>query len=199
MAVQARSAALDWGCTTQAMGLVPRLMAPSSCVPIVRTNVLKMTAAIPRPFARYSMRQNAFAAVKALEQQQPLDWHRLRERREEEPTALLNRIRGLLTEIGIVVEVGASKIRHKLAEMEGDDAYPQNIRLMAHSVREQLISLDQRMGECMQQIALNSEADPIVDDAVDEFIIIGVVGKRLVLIDVIFDVVIFCTLLPQLS
>lgn len=86
----------------------------------------------------------------------------MREGWKAERTALINRIRGLLTEFGIVVEAGAAKIRRKLAEMEGDDAYPQSIRLMVGSVREQLTVLDQRLVECDQQIARQSRADPVV-------------------------------------
>lgn len=103
-----------------------------------------------------------FVAIKTMEQQQRLAWHRLREGWKAERTALFNRIRGLLTEFGIVVEVGASRIRRKLVELEGDAAYPQSIRLMTQSVREQLAILDQRMAECDQQIARQSQSDPVV-------------------------------------
>ena len=58
--------------------------------------------------------------------------------------------------------LGASKIRRKLAELEGDDAYPQNIRLMTQSVREQVGVLDQRLAECERQIARQSKGDPVV-------------------------------------
>lgn len=64
-----------------------------------------------------------------------------------ERTALFNRVRGLLAEFGIVVEVGASKIRRKLAELESDEAYPQSIQLKAQSVRAQVEVLDQRLAE----------------------------------------------------
>jgi transposase len=63
---------------------------------------------------------------------------------------------------GIVIEVGASKIQRKLVELESDAAYPQSIRLMTQSVREQLVTLDQRMVECDQQIARQSQSDPVV-------------------------------------
>jgi len=69
---------------------------------------------------------------------------------------------GLLTEFGIVVELGAPKIRRKVAELESDDAYPQSIRLMAQGVREHVAVLDQRLAECERQIARQSENDPAV-------------------------------------
>ena len=103
-----------------------------------------------------------FVVVKTEEQQQRLAWHRPREGWKAERTALFNRIRGLLTEFGIVVEVGASKIRRKLAELEGDNAYPESLRLMTQSVREQVAVLDQRLAECERQIARQSRNDPVV-------------------------------------
>ena len=100
--------------------------------------------------------------IKTEEQQQRLAWYRLREGWRAERTALFDRVRGLLTESGIVVERGAAKIRRKLVELEGDDAYPQNIRLMAQSVREQVGVLDQRLAEGERQIARQSKSDPAV-------------------------------------
>jgi transposase len=103
-----------------------------------------------------------FVTIKTEEQQQRLAWHRLREGWKAERTALFNRIRGLLTEFGIVVELGATKIRRKLAELESDSAYPQSIQLMAQSVREQVGVLDKRLAECERQIAQQSKSDPAV-------------------------------------
>ena len=71
-------------------------------------------------------------------------------------------IRGFLTEFCIVVELGATKIRRKLAELESDTAYPQSIQLMAQSVREQVGVLDKRLAECERQIAQQSKSDPAV-------------------------------------
>jgi transposase len=54
-----------------------------------------------------------FVTIKTEEQQQRLAWHCLREGWKAERTALFNRIRGLLAEFGIVVELGAARIRRK--------------------------------------------------------------------------------------
>lgn len=162
VAMEACSAAHDWGRTMQAMGLVPKLMAAEFVQPYRKNQRVKNdnrdAEAILTALHAPKMR---FVTVKTIKQQQRLAWHRLREGWKAERTALFNRIRGLLTEFGIVVEVGAAKIRRELAEMEGDDAYPQNIRLMAHSVLGQIASLDQRMAECEQQIARQSKVDPV--------------------------------------
>ena len=163
VAMEACSAAHCWGRTMQALNLEPRLIAAEFVRPYRKNQRVKNDArdaeAILAALHAPGMR---FVAIKTMEQQQRLAWHRLREGWKAERTALFNRIRGLLTEFGIVVEVGASKIRRKLVELEGDNAYPQSIRLMTQSVREQLAILDQRMAECDQQIARQSQSDPVV-------------------------------------
>jgi transposase len=163
IAMEACSAAHCWGRTMQALGLEPQLIAAEFVRPYRKNQRVKNDTrdaeAILTALHAPGMR---FVAIKTEEQQQRLAWHRLREGWKAERTALFNRIRGLLTEFGIVVEVGASRIRRKLVELEGDNACPESIRLMTQSVREQLAILDQRMAECDQQIARQSQNDPVV-------------------------------------
>ena len=163
VAMEACSAAHSWGRTMQALGLEPRLIAAEFVKPYRKNQRVKndtrdaeaVLTALHAPGMR-------FVTIKTEEQQQRLAWHRLREGWKAERTALFNRIRGLLTEFGIVVELGAPKIRRKLAELESDDAYPQSIRLMAQGVREHVAVLDQRLAECERQIARQSKSDPAV-------------------------------------
>ena len=163
VAMEACSEAHSWGRTMRALGLDPRLIAAEFVRPYGKNQRVKTDArdaeAVLTALHAPGMR---FVAVKTEEQQRRLGWHRLREGWKAERTALFNRIRGLLTEFGIVVEVGASKIRHKLAELKGDEAYPQSIRLMTQSVREQVAVLDIRLAECERQIARQSLDDPVV-------------------------------------
>jgi transposase len=163
VAMEACSSAHSWGRTMQVLGLEPRLIAAEFVRPYRKNQRVKndtrdaeaVLTALHAPGMR-------FVTIKTEEQQQRLAWHRLREGWKVERTALLNRIRGLLTEFGIVVELGAAKIRCKLAELESDAAYPQSIQLMAQSVRQQVGVLDQRLAECERQIARQSKSDPAV-------------------------------------
>jgi transposase len=163
VAREACSAAHSWGRTMRALGLEPRLIAAEFVKPYRKNQRVKKDArdaeAVLTALHAPGMR---FVTIKTEEQQQRLAWHRLREGWKAERTALFNRIRGLLTEFGIVVELGAPKIRRKLAELESDDAYPQSIRLMAQGVREHVVVLDQRLAECERQIARQSKNDPAV-------------------------------------
>jgi transposase len=67
--------------------------------------------AICEAVTRPSMR---FVAVKTVEQQDMLTLHRVREGLMKERVALINRIRGLLSEYGIVIAKTASNLRREL-------------------------------------------------------------------------------------
>ena len=61
-----------------------------------------------------------FVPVKSTVQQGILCVHRLREGLKEERTASINRIRGMLTEFGLVVSIKPEKLREKLNDMLED-------------------------------------------------------------------------------
>jgi transposase len=143
-----------WGRTMQALGLEPRLMAAEfvrayrkrQAVKNDRADAAAIVAALLAPGMR-------FIPIKTEAQQHRLAWHSLRLGWIEERTALLNRIRGLLAEFGMVVETGATRLRRWLAAHEFDTAQPAPIRHLIQNVRDQLDALDARLAECDQQIA----------------------------------------------
>src|SRR5450631_2602278 len=76
-----------------------------------RQNDRNDAEAICEAVARPSMR---FVAVKTVKQQDMLTLHRVREGLMKERVALINRIRGLLSEYGIVISKNASNMRREL-------------------------------------------------------------------------------------
>jgi len=68
--------------------------------------------AICEAVSRPSMR---FVPVKSVEQQAVLTLHRVRQGFVEEKTAVINRIRGLLTEFGIVMPIRPIQVRRRIA------------------------------------------------------------------------------------
>ena len=66
-----------------------------------------------------------FVAIKSVEQQAALCVHRLRQGLVEERTALINRLRGLLTEFGVVAPLSPEKLRRELARCQD----PEDARL----------------------------------------------------------------------
>lgn len=163
VAMEACGTAHFWARTMQALGLCPRLIAAEFVKPFRKSRRVKNDArdaeAILTALHAPGMR---FVTVKTEAQQQRLLTHRLREGWKAERTALINRIRGLLAELGIVIELGAGKARRTLAELAGDEAYPASVRQMIQSVLGHLHELDTRIDEGDQQIARQSKSDPTV-------------------------------------
>jgi len=65
-----------------------------------------------------------FVAMKTVAQQAALCVHRLRQGVVEERTALINRLRGLLTEFGVVAPLSPEKLRRELARCLDPDVGP---------------------------------------------------------------------------
>lgn len=114
--MEACSGAHHWARLFQALGHTVRLMAPKFVAPYRLggshgKNDAADAAAICEAVSRPGMR---FVAVKSVEQQAMLTVHRVRQGFVEERTAIINRIRGLLSEFGIVLPP------------EGGDAHPRS-------------------------------------------------------------------------
>jgi transposase len=92
--------------------------------------------------------------MKSVEQQAALCVHRLRQGLVEERTALINRLRGLLTEFGVVAPLSPEKLRRELACCQD----PEDLRLpptVGQLVGDQLLALDhleQRLAAYAEQI-----------------------------------------------
>jgi len=104
-----------------------------------------------------------FVAMKSVEQQAALCVHRLRQGLVEERTALINRLRGLLTEFGVVAPLSPEKLRRELARCQD----PQDTRLpppVRQLVGDQLTALDQleaRMATYAEQIAAQARESEV--------------------------------------
>ncbi len=100
--MEACGAAHHWARWLASHGHRPRLMAAEFVQPFRKSRAAKndrndaeaVLTAVRQPNMR-------FVAVKSVEQQACLSWHRLRQGWSEERTALINRIRGLLGEFGV--------------------------------------------------------------------------------------------------
>jgi transposase len=75
-----------------------------------------------------------FAPVKGVDQQARLASHRLREGYKAESLAIGNRLRGLLSEFGIVVAKSDLALRRTLAELDQRTALPDEFKTLIRSV-----------------------------------------------------------------
>ncbi len=94
-------------------GHTVKLIPPKHVKPFVINN--KTDAADARAICEVVGRHEMhFVPIKTTDQQDILAWHRIRSRNVKERTALVNQIRGLMLENGIVVPQGITKIRNQL-------------------------------------------------------------------------------------
>ena len=113
--IEACSGAHHWARLFQAHGHTVRLIAPKLVTPYRMSgkrgkNDAADAAAICEAVSRPNMR---FVPVKTVEQQSRLMAHRAREGYVQQRTATLNRIRGLLSEFGIVLPLKAEVVRRE--------------------------------------------------------------------------------------
>ncbi len=115
-------------------------------------------AAICEAAGRPHMR---FVPVKTAEQQGQLAVHRLREGFKEERTALINRIRGLLTEFGLVFAQGPDALRLVLASVieDASNEVPGVARLALQRAHLHWIDIDLQIAWCDERIAAHVRAD----------------------------------------
>ena len=95
------------------VGHTVHLISPRHVKPFVLSN--KTDAADARAICEVVGRPSTrFVAIKSSEQQDLAAWHKMRERKIKERTAIANQARGLLMEMGIVVKKGIEHIRKSL-------------------------------------------------------------------------------------
>ncbi len=121
-----------WAREMAKLGHEVRLMSPQFVRPYVKSNKndAKDAEAICEAVGRRSMR---FVAIKSQSQQDMMALHRVRSLLIRERTALMNEMRGLLAECGVITALGASALRRLIAtvvaEPDDGDAAKELIRL----------------------------------------------------------------------
>ena len=104
-----------------------------------------------------------FVAMKSVEQQAALCVHRLRQGLVEERTALINRLRGLLTEFGVVAALSPEKLRRELARCQDPDdrRLPATLRQLVDDQVAALDALDERLAAYAEQIAAQARSSDV--------------------------------------
>ena len=145
------------------MGLDARLVAGHFVTPYRKAgksgkNDANDAAAICEAAGRPHMR---FVPAKSVDQQGQLAVHRLREGFKEERTALINRIRGLLTEFGLVFPQSPEALRSVLADVieDASNELPGIARLALQRAHLHWIDLDLQVAWCDERIAAHVRSD----------------------------------------
>jgi len=144
--IEACSGAHYWARRFRALGHEVKLINPQFVKPYVKSNKNDShdAQAICEAVGRPSMR---FVAVKNVGQQDIQALHRIRERLVKDRTALVNQIRGLLTEYGIVIAQGIDKVRKQLPIIieNVDNELSVLGQELLHDLQIQLLELDSKV------------------------------------------------------
>jgi transposase len=170
VAMEACSSAHHWGRRLRALNLQPRLIAPHFVTPYRMEgkggkNDAADAAAICEAASRPKMR---FVPVKSCAQQGVLCVHRLREAYKEERTACISRIRGLLSEFGLVFPQGPTALRQVLASTleDASNELPGVARLALERAFAHWRELDAHLVWCDERIAQHVKEDAQAQQAV---------------------------------
>ncbi len=162
-----------WAREFIALGHRVKLIAPQYVKPFVKGNKNDYNDAegIAEAAQRPNMR---FVPIKSIEQQDIQNFHRHRERIKKERNALVDQIRGLLAEYGLVINQGVAAVRKSLPEVleDADNGLSSLARECFAEQLDELRTLDQQLKQCSQRInSLNQDNE--VCQRLDEVLGIG--------------------------
>lgn len=154
--MEACSGAHEWARRFQALGHTVRIMAAQFVSPYRRSgkNDGNDAEAICEAVQRPSMR---FVPVKSVEQQAVLTMHRVRQGYIEERTGTINRIRGLLSEFGVVLPARAVEV--KRGARAAAESLPTMARLSIEDLMTHLAVLDERIASYDRQLEALARSD----------------------------------------
>lgn len=166
--LEACSGAHYWARELIKLGHDARLISPQFVKPYVKGNKndANDAEAICEAVGRSNMR---FVPIKSIEQQDLQTLHRVRSGLVKERTALANRIRGLLSEYGIIVALGIVKLRQQLPDIleDAENGLTMAARQIFADLQEQLLELDKQVaayGDKIQSVHRASEVSQRLGD-----------------------------------
>ncbi|MCC9595326.1 MULTISPECIES: IS110 family transposase [unclassified Rubrivivax] len=157
--MEACSGAHHWARRFQEFGHTVRLMAPKFVVPYRMSgrrgkNDAADAAAIREALQRPAMR---FVPVKSTQAQSRLAVHTARQGWVSARTAVINRLRGVLSEFGIVLPLKAATVRSRAGEQL--DTVPGWVQTVCRDLLAELQRLDERVAAYDEHIRLMAQAD----------------------------------------
>ena len=161
--IEACGGANYWARRFTEFGHQVKMMSPQFVKPYRKSdkNDRNDAEAICEAVTRPSMR---FVAVKTVEQQDMLTMHRVREGLMKERVALINRIRGSLSEYGIVIAKDVSNLRRELPGIleDAENELTAAARQLFSELYEDLGAREQRLRQLEHSIrALGSQHDVV--------------------------------------
>ncbi len=172
LGMEACSSAHYWARRLSEYGHTVRLIAGELVKPFRKSKAAKNdrndAEAILTALRQPNMR---FVAVKSVESQAMLAWHRVRRGFTTERTALINRARGLLAEFGVWLGQSPNALLRALPALQSDERLPPRFRPLLAQMHEHLRALDARIDQCEAEIFTHAKQN---DDAQRIGAIVGV-------------------------
>jgi transposase len=151
-----------WARELLKLGHDARLISPQFVKPYVKGNKndANDAEAICEAVGRPSMR---FVPIKSIEQQDIQMLHRVRSGLVKERTAQANRLRGLLSEYGIVSGQGLAQLRKRLPEIleEAENGLTKAARQLFADLHQQLIELDRQVSAYGEKILVLHQSSAV--------------------------------------
>lgn len=162
--IEACAGSHDWARRLKRLGHDARLMAAQFVSPYRKggktgkndkTDAEAICEAVGRPNMRY-------VPVKSVDQQALLAVHRVRDLSVAERTALVNQIRGLLGEFGVVVPQGRERLQRELPGLleAAENDLPTLLRAVLAELAQRLRELNERIGHYDALVAAQAAAMP---------------------------------------
>ena len=161
VAMEACGSAHYWARELRTLGHEVRLIAPQFVKPYVKSdkNDANDAEAICEAASRPNMR---YVEVKSAEQQAGQAVHRIRSRLIRARTALLNEIRGLLGEFGLIAERGGAAATRRLIQTAQEDAengLPGQMRELLSGLQDELDEHDAHLSRLDNTIQMQARED----------------------------------------
>ena len=173
IAMEACGGANYWAREMKDLGHEVKLIAPQYVKPYVKGNKndYNDAEAIAEAAQRPTMR---FVPIKSVEQQDIQNLHRQRERIKKARTALVNQVRGLLAEYGIVINKGVAAVRQGLPDIleDAENDLTTLSRGLFADLLEELRVLDERFKQSEQQIEISNRGNEVCQ-RLDEILGVG--------------------------
>lgn len=151
IAMEACGTSHYWGRKFEGAGFKVKLIAPQHVKPFVKSqkNDSADAQGIIEAASREEMR---FVPVKSQEQQDIQAIHRIRARQIRDRTALMNELRGLLMEYGVVIPTGRSALGKHVALALESSLLTEVMSSMTRELYEELLALEERIERLTKRI-----------------------------------------------
>ncbi len=160
VAMEACSGAHHWARRCVELGLQPRLIAAQFVTPFRKSQRSKNDRNDAEAIATAARQGNMrFVAIKTVDQQARLSWHRVREGYKGENLKVMNRIRGLLAEFGIVLAKSQIALRRALPQIIEREGLPREFIELLQGLREHWQQIQAALRECDQRIEAHAKGD----------------------------------------